>query len=71
MKAEEIRKLTEQELVERIEAERLRLQELRMSHAVTPLENAMQLRDVKRTIARLLTVQTEREIASRQGHKEN
>jgi len=47
MKVEEIRQLIDSELSERLEGERARLRDLRMSHSVTPLENTMQLREAR------------------------
>ena len=35
--------------------------DLKMAHAVTPLENPLQLRNVKRTVAQLATELTKRE----------
>lgn len=35
--------------------------DLKMSHSVTPLENPLQLRTAKRTVARLATELTKRE----------
>ena len=60
MKPKEILEIPLSELAERIEAERERLARLKMTHAVTPLENPMGLRACRRTIARMLTIQTER-----------
>ncbi len=62
MKVSEIREYSEQELLERLEAERERLHKLRMSHAISPIENPMQLRETKRTIARILTVLTQKRL---------
>ena len=70
MKVEEIRQLIDSELSERLEGERARLRDLRMSHAVTPLENTMQLREARRTIARMLTVQSERARCGVKGTQE-
>lgn len=70
MKAEEIRQLIDSELEERLVAERMRLHDLRMSHAVSPLENTMQLREAKRTIARILTIQGERARGEAKGSEE-
>lgn len=70
MKSEEIRQLIDSELAERLVAERMRLHDLRMSHAVSPLENTMQLRDAKRTIARILTIQGERARSKANGSEE-
>jgi large subunit ribosomal protein L29 len=55
MKNSEIRQLSTKELIERIEEEKLHLVMLRMNHAVSPLENPLQIRNVRRDIARLKT----------------
>ena len=34
---------------------------MRMTHAITPLENPLQLRDARKTVARILTAKTQRE----------
>ncbi len=60
MKSSEIREIPLNELLERIQGEKERLHRLEMTHAVTPLENPMQLRDCRRTIARMLTIYSER-----------
>lgn len=62
MKPAEIRELTLDEIAERIEAERDKLHRMQMAHAVSPLENPMQLRATKRNIARMLTILTERRV---------
>ncbi|PID90660.1 MAG: 50S ribosomal protein L29 [Bacteroidetes bacterium] len=65
MKSAEIRELSLEELEERIEAEREHLHHLQMNHAVSPLENPMQLRVAKKNIARMLTILTERRSAEK------
>ncbi len=55
MTNEEIRALGLEDLVGAIEDEKERLQRLRISNAVTPLENPMQIRQKRRHIARLMT----------------
>jgi large subunit ribosomal protein L29 len=62
MKNTEIRELTTEDLKERLEVERTTLTKLRMSHAVSPLENPMQIRASRKTIARLLTELRKREL---------
>ena len=62
MKGTEIRELTDQEIAERIEQleeERFRL---RFRSATQQLENPMLLRSIRRDVARLRTVQREREL---------
>lgn len=54
-KHSEIKSLTEDELKERIEAERENLQKLRFAHAISPIENPMKIRELRKLIARLKT----------------
>lgn len=65
MKAEEIRGLADDELVTRIaelEEERFRL---RFRSGTEALEEPLRLRSIRRDIARLKTVQRERQLAAR------
>jgi large subunit ribosomal protein L29 len=65
MKAEEIRGLADDELVTRIaalEEERFRL---RFRSGTEALEEPLRLRSIRRDIARLKTVQRERQLAGR------
>ena len=50
-----IRSLNESELKARLEEEKLRLKKLEFAHAISPLENPMTIRGVRRDIARLQT----------------
>ncbi|MDX9769189.1 MAG: 50S ribosomal protein L29 [Tenuifilaceae bacterium] len=60
MKATEIRELTVKEIEERIETFEAQLQKLRMNHAVSPLDNPMKINEMRKTIARMKTILTER-----------
>ena len=65
MRAEEIRELTADEIKTRVaelEEERFRL---RFRSATEPLENPLRLRTIRKDIARLKTVLTERERGER------
>lgn len=55
MKIREIRELNDQEIQERIDAEKEHLVRLKMNHAISPLDNPLQIKEVRRTIARLAT----------------
>lgn len=55
MKIREIRELNNQEIQERLDAEKEHLLRLKMNHAISPLDNPLQIKDVRRTIARLAT----------------
>jgi len=61
MKINEIRELTDNELHEREMAERENLTRMTLSHAITPLDNPLTIREARKTIARIQT-----EIRSRQ-----
>ena len=62
MKTREIKELNNKEIQERIEAEVEQLDRLRMNHAISPLDNPLQIKVVRRTIARLATELRQREI---------
>lgn len=55
-----IRELSTEELVERLAEERLKFTKMKLSHAVSPLENPMELKHARKLIARLLTEKTKR-----------
>ena len=62
MKTREIKELNNKEIQERMEAENEQLDRLRMNHAISPLDNPLQIKVVRRTLARLATVLRQREI---------
>ena len=62
MKASEIRDLTTEEIKDKIVLEREALTRLKMNHAVSPIENPMQIRATRKNIARLLTELRKREL---------
>ena len=53
MKTSEIRELTSKELAERLDTEEVNLERMKMNHAVSPLDNPMQIQYSRRIIARL------------------
>jgi large subunit ribosomal protein L29 len=61
MKVDELRVLEADELGDRLRTARRELYELRFKHAVGQLENASQIKKVRHDIARIMTVQRERE----------
>ena len=62
MKTSEIKELTDKELRERLDAEQNHLSRMKMNHAISPLDNPLQIKVVRRTLARLATVLRQREI---------
>jgi len=59
MKNSELRTLTVEELKQRLNSEKEQLQKLRFAHAVSPIENPMQIRHTRRLVARISTVLNE------------
>ena len=53
MKIAEIRELATAELQERVEADVTRYAQMKMNHAISPLENPEQLKKLRRDIARM------------------
>jgi large subunit ribosomal protein L29 len=62
MKISEIRELSTPDILERIDTERTMLVRMKLNHAITPLDNPQKVKDVKLTIARLLTELRTREL---------
>ena len=63
-KGTKLKDLTPQELQERLSDERSALHKLRFAHAVSPIENPMQLRFKRKEVARILTELRKRETAT-------
>jgi large subunit ribosomal protein L29 len=55
MKISEIRELSTSDLLERIDTEKTTLVRMKLNNAITPLDNPQKIKEVKHTIARLLT----------------
>jgi len=62
MKIAEVRELTTKEIAERAEAEIARLDQMKMQHSISPLDNSSQIMVLRRDIARFKTVLREREL---------
>lgn len=60
MKNKEIAGLTDQELNDKIVSEKAGLNKLKVNHAVSPIENPLNIRLTRKTIARLKTEETKR-----------
>lgn len=62
MKTKEIRELQTADLVERIKSEEMRYHQMKINHAITPLENSSEIKSTRREIARMKTVLRQREL---------
>ncbi len=62
MKQSEIKELSIADLQEKFVALKKNYNDLKMAHALTPLENPLELRSLRRTVARIATELTKREL---------
>lgn len=62
MKSSEIRELSNQELLERIDNEKTALVRMKLNHAISPLDNPQKIKESRRSIARLMTEKRKREM---------
>ena len=61
MKQSEINNLSLADLQDNLAEFQKQLSELNMAHAITPLENPLQIRSTRKTVARLQTAITQRQ----------
>lgn len=62
MKITEIRNIPFAELQEKLESEVANYEQMLLNHSVAPLANSAQIKDARRTIARIKTVIRENEL---------
>ena len=65
MKASELRNMTAEELNSKLKDLKEELFNLRFQHAINQLDNPHKIEDVKKDIAKIKTVQRERELAAK------
>ncbi|MFT6280379.1 MAG: large subunit ribosomal protein L29 [Crocinitomicaceae bacterium] len=61
MKQQEITKMSDADIKDQIATTSETLAKMKLSHTVAPMENPLQIKDVRRTVARLKTELTKRE----------
>ncbi len=62
MKIAEINELTTAEIQERLASEKEALVRIKLNHSISPLDNPLQIKVARKTIARLATVLRQREL---------
>ncbi len=62
MKTSEIKELTSKEIAERLQTEQENLIRYRLNHSISPLDNPMSIRELRRNIARMKTILRSREV---------
>ena len=61
MKQSEIKELSTAELQEKLSEMKKSFSDLKLTHSISPLENPIQLRTIRRAVARLATELTKRD----------
>ncbi|MDT8902679.1 50S ribosomal protein L29 [Anaeroselena agilis] len=67
MKVKDVRDMSVTELDQKLVGLKDELFNLRFQHATGQLENPMRIKEVKKTIARIKTIQRERELKAKQA----
>jgi large subunit ribosomal protein L29 len=62
MKIAEVRELSDKELKERLDAERIALNQMVLNHSVSPLDSPVKIKEKRRDIARFMTEIRQREL---------
>lgn len=65
MKIKDIQELTDSEIVARIREDKEQLLKMRFNHSLSAIENPSKIRQLRRTIARLNTVLTQRQTTTK------
>ncbi len=68
MRPKEIRELSNEDILEKLDNEKTSLEKLKLDHAVSDLENPNRIKASKKVIARLKTVLRERELESQKAN---
>ena len=62
MKIAEIKEMPTKDLVERVDAEIANYKQMTLNHSISPLDNPSQIRQLRKTIARMKTELRQREL---------
>ncbi|MBB4036426.1 large subunit ribosomal protein L29 [Dysgonomonas hofstadii] len=65
MKIAEVRELSDKELKERLDAERIALNQMVLNHSVSPLDTPSKIKEKRRDIARFMTEIRSRELKNK------
>ena len=61
MKASEVREMSIADIRERIEIEKGKLENMKINHAISPLEDTSKIAKARKDIARMMTILAEKE----------
>jgi|TARA_Y100000992_G_scaffold197352_1_gene134334 large subunit ribosomal protein L29 len=65
MKQKEIEKLSTEDLIDKLADFKKKLSDLKLNHAVSPIENPLQIREIRRVISRISTAMTMKKLKSK------
>ncbi len=65
MKTSEINEMAVNEIIERIDTERAELIRLELNHSISPLENPLKIRDLRKNVARLQTILRQKQLTEK------
>ena len=65
MKQKEIEKLSLEDLIDKLADFKKKLSDLKLNHAVSPVENPLQIREIRRIISRISTAMTMKKLKSK------
>ncbi len=65
MKTSEINEMAINEIIEKIETEKAELIRLELNHSISPLENPMEIRSLRKNIARLQTILRQKQLTEK------
>ena len=65
MKQKEIEKLSTEDLIDKLADFKKKLSDLKLNHAVSPIENPLQIREIRRVISRISTAMTMNKLKSK------
>ena len=65
MKQKEIEKLSLEDLIDKLADFKKKLSDLKLNHAVSPIENPLQIREIRRVISRISTAMTMKKLKSK------
>ena len=65
MKTSEINEMAVNEIIERIDTERAELIRLELNHSISPLENPLKIRDLRKNVARLRTILRQKQLTEK------
>jgi len=62
MKKKEIKKMSKEDIEEKLKEFKKSLEDLKMKHSISPLENPLEIRKIRRIIAKLKTAEFNQEL---------